>query len=1043
MFNSSTVKIFVSHLFALTIITSLGLPVAFGEEPIQFNRDIRPILSDKCFACHGFDPKNRQAELRLDTLEGAIAAHDGKHAVVPSKPTESELWRRIISTDKSELMPPPESHKTLNDKERELLKKWIEQGATYQKHWSFEAPIKAPMPPSKAAATNPIDAFVRARLQKGKLAMSPEADSSTLIRRVAFATTGLPPTVAELEQYMADQSSDAYERMFDRYLASPRYGEEMARHWLDAARYADTHGLHLDNERQMWAYRDWVINAFNKNQPFDQFTIEQLAGDQLPNPTIEQMTATGFNRCNVTTGEGGSIVAENVYRYAIDRTSTTMQTWLGLTGGCAQCHDHKFDPISQREFFSMYAFFNSAADPGMDGNVALTAPSIKLETADYKAKMTDFDARIAKKQSELDAQIASINYIDPASITPAPEPVVQEIVWLDDDYPAGGKFAGSPGHPTTFVSAADGKVHSGKKALKRKHHDLSQDVWDGASIPLDVPPEATFFAYIWIDPQDVPKSIMLQYHKAGWQHRAVWGDYEIIPWGAKNTPERVHMGPLPATGEWVRLEVSSEKLGLAAGDKLTGFATTQHGGTVYWDKVGVAGKVDPANDPRHSFQAWWKQAKGKDTPGIAPDLNQVAKNGPDKFPKPADVERLQAFYLQTACVDTKANFGKSSEELAALVKERKMLVDSIPGTTVFKDLDKPRDSFVMLRGAYDKPGEKVEPGTLAILPPLAKAKPDGRATRLDLARWIVAPENPLTARVAVNRFWQQLFGTGLTKTSNDLGSQGEVPSHPELLDWLSVEFREQGWDVKKLMRLMLLSQTFRQSSAVTPALLNVDPHNRLYARGPRFRLDAEQLRDNALFVSGLMNQEQGGKGVRPYQPENIWEPVGFVGSNTRSYKQDQGAALYRRSIYVFFKRTAPPPFMANFDAPNREQSCVARDRTNTPLQALQTMNDVQHIEAARVLAERILKDGGANAGERIDFAYRTLLARPATAQELETVEQFLNASRERYTKDPEAAKKLIAQGQSKPNAELAPPELAAYTLLANLLLNLDETLNRN
>lgn len=1010
---------------------------------VSFNTDVRPILSDKCFACHGFDAQTREADLRLDTAEGAHADHDGRRAIVPGDLSKSELWTRINSTDESEVMPPPESHKSMSAEEIAVIRKWIEQGATYQKHWAFEPPQGVALEKTSIGSDS-IDALIQQRLTRDGLTLSAEAEKEVLIRRVAFSLTGLPPSIADTELYLNDPSPDAYEKMVERYLSSSHYGEEMARHWLDVARYADTHGMHLDNERQTWAYRDWVVSAFNRNLTFDQFTIEQLAGDLLPDATMDQQVATGFNRCNVTTSEGGSINDELLYRYAVDRASTTMQAWLGLTGGCAVCHDHKFDPISQKEFYAFYAFFNSAADPGFDGNALLTQPVLKLQSDEQGKQLAAFDAAIAQKQQEIDAAAANVVYVDPATVEPRPAITTSEVLWLDDDFPAGGKHREGPGTPPQFVTKADGQpIHAGERALKRKDAGLAQDIWDGATIPLTLPQDPKIFAHVWLDATDTPKSIMVQFFKDNWLHRAVWGDYNAIEWGAANTTERVHMGELPATGQWVRLELAADKVGLAAGDNLKGFALTQYGGTVYWDSVGVAGTTDPATDPSKSFLAWWKAVTGKDTPGLPGDLNQIAKDGPEKKPTPEQEAKLKQYYLQEVCVDTKAQFAPLMAERKRLQDERKKLDDSIPSTFVFKDLPNPRQSFVMMRGAYDKPGDKVEPAVPAVFPPLQKSDPNARATRLDLAKWLVAPENPLTARVAVNRFWQQFFGTGLVKTSYDFGSQGDAPSHPELLDHLAIEFRESGWDVKALVRRIVCSKTFRQSSRVSPELYRHDPENRLYARGPRFRLDGEQIRDNALSVSGLLNLQMGGKGVNPYQPDNIWEPVGFAGSNTRFYKRDAGPSLYRRSIYTFIKRTAPPPFMVNFDAPNREQFCTKREKSNTPLQALQLMNDVQHVEAARAVAQRMIETGGATFGDRLNFAYRLILARQPKPEELSILEGQLNTHLARYREDKDQATRLISAGETKPSSSLDPAELAAYTLVVNTLLNLDETVTRN
>ena len=1034
------------RLSAIASIASVALVTdvsAALPERISFNQHIRPILSDKCFYCHGFDAKHRKADLRLDIAEGAFADNDGVTAIVPGNLAKSELWTRINSSDEDEQMPPPDSHKTLSPAEKELLKAWIEQGAAYQKHWSFEAPVKGEPPAATPQARNVIDQFIADRLRHEGLALSPEADKATLIRRVSFALTGLPPSIAELDAFLADRSADAYEKMVERYLASPRYGEEMARHWLDIARYADTHGLHLDNERQMWLYRDWVVKAFNDNKPFDRFTVEQLAGDLLPNATPEQLVATGFNRCNVTTSEGGSIEAEYVFRYAVDRAATTAQAWLGLTAGCAVCHDHKFDPLSQKEFYSLYAFFHSAADPAMDGNALLTKPVLKLPSAEQKAKLAELDTQLAAKQKELDSKTAVLGYVDPATIEPPPVVQESESIWLDDDFPAGAKAQSSANQLEWVTAEKGGPVLKGKRSLKLSGKAMSQDYYESGAPAIEIPSEAEIFVNVWIDPKESPKTLMIQFHQGSWKHRAVWGDYNAIAFGKENTTERVYMGGLPEAGKWVRLAFAADKVGLKMGDKIAGFALTQFGGTVYWDEVGIKGRIDPANDPQRSFMAWWKARTAKDTPGVPADLAKVLKDGPAKGLKSPNAERLRNYYLQSVAKDTMEALGSIVSQVTKLRESRDELEKNIPSTFIFNDLEKPRESFVMLRGAYDKPGDKVEPNTPAIFPQLKKQDPAKRATRLDLANWLVAPENPLTARVAVNRLWQQFFGTGLVKTAADFGSQGQPPSHPELLDWLAIRFRDAKWDVKALTRLMLNSATFRQSSRVTPELAQRDPENRLLARGPRFRLDAEQLRDNSLFVSGLLDFEMGGKGVKTYQPPNIWEPVGFAGSNTRFYKQDSGSALYRRSIYTFLKRTAPAPFMSNFDAPNREQICSGRERSNTPLQALQLMNDVQHVEAARALAERMLTEGGKTAPERIAFAFRVVLARAPEPMETEVLERQLAAHSLKYNQAPELAKKLIANGESKPKAALPPPELAAYTMVANALLNLDETVSRN
>ncbi len=1029
------------YLFLSVILVSIrALAGEATANPITFNHDIRPIFADKCFACHGLDAKKRKGKLRLDTAEGGYAENDKTRAIVPGDVTKSAAWERILSKDPEQVMPPPETHKTLSDVERATIKAWIEQGAKYQKHWAFETPVKGAVPALQHG--NEIDAFLLNRLKGEGLGYSPEADKPTQIRRLAFSLTGLPPTPKEVDEFVADSSPDAYAKCVERYMASPRFGEEMSRHWLDVARYADTHGMHLDNERQMWAYRDWVIAAFNGNQPFDQFTIEQLAGDLLPNPTNAQLTATGFNRCNVTTGEGGSIQEENLYRYAVDRTATTFTTWMGMTGGCAVCHDHKFDPIAQKEFYSMYAFFHSAADPAMDGNALLTAPIVKLELPEQKKQREALAAETALKEKALAEKAATITYVDPASITPRPLVEEAEVVWLDDNFPAGANV----NYKGTWVTAAEGgQVYSGTRALKRSGPDVTQDYYETGAAPLDLPQNAKIFAYVWLDPKAMPRELMLQFHtkKEAWEHRAVWGDENAIDWGKSKTTSRQLAGTLPEGGKWARIEIAPEKVGLSAGDQLDGFALTQFGGTVYWDKVGVVGRSDPATDPRRSFDAWRAERAGKETPGLPTDLVKPLKEGPKKTKDAKIVQKLRDYFLQFVCLDTKPALSGIAGELAVVKQKLDALDKAVPGTFIYKDLPTPRDSFIMMRGAYDRPGDKVEPNVPAIFPPLKKADPLARATRLDLARWLVSSEHPLTARVTVNRFWQQFLGTGLVKTSGDFGSQGEPPSHLDLLDWLAVSFRDDGWNVKNLVRRIVNSDAFKQSSRVTPELYARDPEDRLYARAPRLRLDAEQIRDNSLFVSGLINLDVGGVGVKTYQPPNIWEPVGFGGSNTRFYKQDSGSALYRRSVYTFLKRTAPAPFMSNFDAPNREVSCTRRERSDTPLQALQLMNDIQQFEAARMLAQRMMIEGGAHSADRIAFAYRTVLARLPDADEMAIVQKEFDAHSARYKKDVEAAKKVVAYGESKPKAGLPPDELAAYTMIANMILNLDETITRN
>ncbi|MCY2936973.1 MAG: PSD1 and planctomycete cytochrome C domain-containing protein [Planctomycetota bacterium] len=1014
------------------------LAVCFGSVALAgdlaFNKDIRPILAEHCLSCHG--PGKKNGGLRLDQPEAAFkGGKSGAPAVVAGKPEKSALIERIHSDVETERMPPASTRKVLTDREKATLKQWVAQGGKFEGHWAFQ-PIQTVTVP--AGEGSPIDRFLQARLAQAGLTFRQEASRPTLIRRVSFTLTGLPPTLAEVDQYLADQSPGAYERMVDRYFNSPRHGEEMARHWLDLARYADTHGLHLDNERQMWAYRDWVINSFNRNQPFDQFATQQLAGDLLPNATVDQKVATGFLRCGPTTGEGGSIDAEWIYRNAVERTSTVFTAFLGLTGGCAQCHDHKFDPISAKDFYSLYAFFHSAADPAMDGNALLTAPTVKLETAAVLNKKKTLDESITRLKNELKALAAAEKYIDPASIKDRPTAVVKEDLWFDDAFPTGAKVGASPGQPTRLVDAASGKVHSGKKAVHRVDAGLAQDVIEGMPAKTLVA-GSRLFAQVYLDPANPPKAIMLQYYTSGWLHRAVWGDYGVIDWGKANTTERVHMGKLPETGKWVKLEMDAARLGITPATPVTGFALTQFGGSVHWDRVGAETSSDPSADTSKSLAAWWKSQKGKDQPEAdAPEAGFI-KDGPEAKRTDAEKDQVLRHYLARVSTAVSPKIVETRNHLAESKTARAKIDGDTPGSFIFTDLPNPRESHVMMRGAYDKPGTRVEPTTPAVLPPLAvKGR---RATRLDLARWLLSPEQPLTARVTVNRFWQQIFGNGLVRSSGDFGTQGDMPGNPELLDHLASGFR-QGWDVRALFRQMLTSKAFRQDSAAPSELWLRDPENKLLARGPRFRLDAEQVRDNALFLGGLLKENMGGRGTLPYQPPNIWEPVGFTGSNTRNYTQDKGEKLYTRSIYVFLKRTAPAPFMSNFDAPNRETACIKRERSNTPLQALQLMNDVQHVEAARGLAARLIH-GEKSDEARIALAYRLTLSREPSADEKRAVGLLLERELARYRKDTAAAAKLARVGESPVPAGIAEPELAAWTLVSNLVLNLDETINRN
>jgi hypothetical protein len=1012
---------------------------------VVFNRDVRPILSDTCFHCHGFEASKRKAKLRLDIAEGATESRgDGRPAVRPGNRAGSELWVRITTQDSSDLMPPPDSGKKLTAEQVAILGRWIDQGANYQKHWAFETPIRRESPPVRRGdwVRNDIDRFVLATLEAKGLVPQPEARRESLIRRVTIDLTGLPPTLAEVDAFLADTQPGAYERLVDRLLASPRYGEHMARYWLDAARYGDTHGLHLDNERSMWPYRDWVVDAFNRNLPFDQFTLWQLAGDLLPEPTREQQIASGFNRCNVTTSEGGAIDEEFQARYAVDRVETTATVWMGLTMGCAVCHDHKLDPISQKDFYQVYSLFNNLTEAAMDGNALLPPPVLALPTPEQEQRLKDIEGRLATADKRMREATTALQYTDPATITNAPRPQPADQIWVDDDFPAGAKVATNEGNePNRWVAAAEGQVRHGQRSILRAGTGLHQVFFSEASQPLTVHEGDRLFAHVYIDPARLPKAIMLQYNIGGaWSHRANWGDPDAIAYGTKATPEKVLMGALPEAGRWVRLEVDVAKLGLAPGTRIGGMAFTQFDGAAWWDEAGLFTANDPACDPAVSLLAWERAEKtAGDSSKIPADLKDLLKKAPADRDAAAQ-RRLREYYLEHVHAGAGEPIVGLRAERVRLREERKTVQDGIVSTMVSKELDKPRPAHVLIRGQYDQKGEAVGPGVPAVLPPLPASSVTNRLT---LARWLVDGRHPLTARVTVNRVWQQFFGTGLVKTAEDFGSKGEWPSHPELLDWLATEFVRKGWDVKGMARMLVTSATYRQDSKVTREVLAADPENRLLAHAPRLRLDAEVLRDNALFVSGLLVEKRGGRGVRPYQPAGIWEAVGYTTSNTAKFSQDHGEALYRRSLYTFWKRTAPPPSMTTFDTPSREQCRVRRERTNTPLQALVTLNDPQYAEAARHLGHRMLTQGGTTDADRLRCGFRLVTARTPRDTELAVLAETLAQGRTQYAADPAAAGKVATVGESPAPGDVPAPELAAYTMVASLLLNLDETLTRN
>ena len=1021
--------------------------IAAEEKPIDYNRDIRPLLSNTCYKCHGPDKKERQAGLRLDDRNSATGKLESETiAVVPGNRKKSELWWRITAKDPSEKMPPPASGKKLTKAQIELIGKWIDQGAKYAKHWSFIPPKrpKLPVVKSKTWSRNPIDRFILARLEKEGLQPSAEANKVTLIRRVTFDLTGLPPTIKDVEAFLKDKSTNAYEKVVDRLLKSPHYGEHRARYWLDAARYGDTHGLHLDNKRSIWPYRDWVIDAFNRNKPFDKFTVEQIAGDLLPNATLSQKVATGFNRCNVSTSEGGSIKEEYRVRYAVDRVETVGTVFLGLTVGCAVCHDHKFDPIKQREFYQLFAYYANTADRAMDGNALLPPPSVKVPTAEQLAKKKQYEARLAALRKRITDRLAKIRYVEPKTPGGITKPKRREVVWIDDALPNGAVPSGNESTASwKWVKKGSGPVFSGKRSHTRTSKGLSQHFFTGAKPPLKITAGAKLFAYVYLDPKNPPREIMLQFNDGRWEHRAYWGANRI-PWGKDKSPGRRRMGKLPPLGKWTRLEVDAQHVGLKPGSVINGWAFTQFDGTVTWDKAGIV-TTDAVPAVFDSQLAWESAQKVVKKSSLPRPVQTALKVPRDKRTKPQH-QTLRNYFLEHAYSKTRATFAKLHKQIADVNTKSQQLEKSIPSTLVMLEKSKDRvPTYVLKRGEYDKP-DKTKRVYAQVPAALSIGRKQSKSNRLSLAQWLVSKDHPLTARVTVNRFWQQYFGTGIVKTSEDFGAQGEWPSHPDLLDWLARDFIDSGWDVKRLHKMIVMSATYRQTSIVSqagkPDLRKRDPRNRLLARGPRYRLDAETIRDNALAVSGLLVRKIGGPSVKPYQPEGLWHAVGYTNSNTANFTQDHGEKLYRRSMYIFWKRTAPPPTMATFDAPSREACTVRRERTNTPLQALVLMNDTQFVEAARKFGERILNEGGKTTEDRITFAFRSCTARRPSKEELAVIKQLFQSHLVEYRKNTAAAMKLLSVGESPRDKKLDAAELAAWTMVANLVLNLDETITK-
>jgi hypothetical protein len=1022
---------------------------------IQFDRDIRPILSDKCFHCHGPAEETREADLRLD-----VEAAAKESAILPGRADESELIRRVVSGDPDTLMPPPSAKKPLTAQEVDLLRRWVDEGAEWTEHWAFIAPQQPAIPAVSDVdwCRNPIDHFIRRRLEQEGLQPAPAADRRTLIRRATYDLIGLPPTPAEVDAFLTDTDDDAWEKVIDRLLASPHYGERMALMWLDAARYGDTSVFHADGPRDMWAWRDNVVAAYNNNMPFDQFSTEQLAGDLLPDATVAQRVASGFNRNNGTTDEGGAIAEEYRVEYAVDRVKTTATVWLGLTMECAQCHDHKYDPISQRDYYQFYAFFNVSADAGMQTRNGNAAPTVAVPDPEKQRQLPAVQQQLAEINTTIEQHVQ------------AAEPALQSWIQQQEAALAAGNTVTLPEDPLLYFPLDEGKgretLDAGNDQIKgtlqgdpewtaaRRGQGLRLDgkAWVDLATQGDFERTDEFSYGGWIRPETPISGAVL----ARMDNNDSFRGYDMLLSDGHVEVHIVHKWPENAIKVRTKQKLTADKWQHV-------FATydgtsTAAGITIYvdgqpweWDiqqdrlqdtirtsKTLLIGSRHPDSKFRgliDDVHVYGRQLNASDVQALAgvnpiAPLLQIAAE--DRTPE--QVTELRDHYLQNVDDAYQTLLQKKSE----LKAREENLLQPLTTVMVMQDMDKPRETFILDRGAYHSPTDvKVSRNTPAVLPPMSAETP---RNRLGLVQWLFDDGHPLTARVAVNRYWQLLFGTGIVATPEDFGAQGAFPSHPQLLDWLATDFRASNWNVKRFLKQMMMSSTYQQSARVTPELHRKDPGNRLLARGPRFRLQGEMIRDTALMVSGLLNPRMGGPGVKPYQPPGLWVEVGLSGKP--EFVQDHDDKLYRRSIYTYWKRSAPPPSMSIFDAPTREKCTIRRSRTNTPLQALVTLNDIQFVEAARHLGQRLLLEGGESDDEKIQLACLLATSRKPSQKTTASLTGLLQSAREFYAQDQEAAAALLQVGESGRDETLDIVEHCAWTIVASAILNLDETLTR-
>ncbi|MCU0777831.1 MAG: DUF1553 domain-containing protein [Akkermansiaceae bacterium] len=1045
-----------------------GLPQAEAvaaelPETVSFNQHIQPVLSEYCYHCHGPDSGTREPKdnpLRLDRPEDAFALRDnGLPVILKGKAAESEIVRRMRLADPEFIMPPPKSHKTMKPEDIALIERWIEQGAEYEPHWAF-APVVRPGPPAAGDgwAANPIDRFIAEKLDAHGLRPNPQEDARRFYRRLHLDLTGLPPAPRDVEAFVTASSSDfqaAVERAADGLLATTASAEHFARHWLDAARYADTHGIHIDNYRAIWPYRDWVIRAFKDNMPWDRFTTEQIAGDMLPDRTLDQLVATGFSRCLATTGEGGAIAEEYDAIYAKDRVETVSAIWLGLTTGCAACHDHKFDPVSTREFYQLTAFFRNTPMTALDGNRADHPPNVFVPLPPDRERWTALAAEISDVGKLMAARAESSGpdfdaWLANAAIGPdrgVDSTLHLHLPMAESDGPLRGFVDGRPREwpfESERIDAPFGKA----PVISRTPVEL------GDLAGFSRSEQVTFGGFIRVEGR--PSGAVIARMNPGESYRG-WdlhlfkgrpASHVIDSWD-KAANMVVASKPLKP-GEWHHVMVTFN--GALSGHQASAIFVDGKRSSYLVDPNTVGGNIetqvplrlgsrhggDSALNGKVAMQDFRFYRRLLDEKEIATiSANSMLQHIVALPPQQRTAEQLkslQQYFL--------ANIDAPSREIRArldtLKTEQRELQARGSISLVMEEKKEQPYAHVLNRGVYTDKGERVTPDTPAVLPPMPADSPKNR---LGLARWLNDPANPLPARVTMNRTWYYFFGTGIVESNSDFGIMGSRPSHPKLLDWLAAEFVDSKWNYRHMIKLMVTSSAYRQSGRVTPEKLEKDPFNHLLARGPRVRLDAEPIRDLALAAAGLLSPKTGGPPVKPYQPEGIWEAVAMPQSNTRHYKQDSGEALYRRSLYTMWKRTAAPATMEIFNAPTREGFCVRRDRTNTPLQALALMNDPQFVEAARELAAHAIRSS-ADPDARIDHITLRLLARVLDEDERKIARDSLAAMLETYRAKPEDAGKLITTGAKPPPQDIDPAELAAWTLVASQLLNLDETITR-